>query len=147
MTVGYDSRQNRCVERMNRSLGERMWALLMQRQLLKRFWPHAIRATAFKMNLTPSVDGDLPYQAMFGRLPKQLMKLLHVFRCLSWVNIPKAKRDNKKLDQRAIASIFLGYSLERRGWLFYSPDYSPNIFWSNSARFMETKCWSDRTEW
>ncbi|KAJ1044299.1 hypothetical protein NDA10_006097 [Ustilago hordei] len=44
-------------------------------------------------------------------------------------------------------TIFLGYSLERRGWLFYSPDYSPNIFWSNSARFMETKCWSDRMEW
>ncbi|SYW77451.1 uncharacterized protein UHO2_07293 [Ustilago hordei] len=84
---------------------------------------------------------------MFGRSPEWLMKLLHVFGCLSWVNIPKAKRDNKKLDQWAIASIFLGYSLERRGWLFYSPDYRPNIFWSNSAKFMETKCWSDRTEW
>ncbi|KAJ1575961.1 hypothetical protein NDA11_004207 [Ustilago hordei] len=54
---------------------------------------------------------------------------------------------NKKLDQRAVASIFLGYSLERKGWLFYSPDYNPNIFWSNSAKFMESKCWSDRTEW
>ena len=37
--------------------------------------------------------------------------------------------------------------MERKGWLFYSPDYSPNIFWSNSARFMETQCWSDRSEW
>ncbi|SYW76540.1 uncharacterized protein UHO2_04781 [Ustilago hordei] len=64
-----------------------------------------------------------------------------------WVNIPKAKRNNKKLDQRAVAAIFIGYSLERKGWLFYSPDYSPNIFWSNSARFMETQCWSDRSEW
>ncbi|UTT92941.1 hypothetical protein NDA17_005091 [Ustilago hordei] len=99
------------------------------------------------MNLTPSVDSKFPYQAMFGKSLKWLMKLLHVFGCLSWVNIPKAKRDNKKLDQWAIASIFLGYSLERRGWHFYSPDYSPNIFWSNSVRFMETKCWSNKTEW
>ncbi|SOV08313.1 uncharacterized protein UDID_17347 [Ustilago sp. UG-2017a] len=99
------------------------------------------------MNLTPSIDDEVPYQAMFGRSLERLMKLLRVFGCLSWVNIPKAKRDNKKLDQRAVASIFLGYSLERRGWLFYSPDYRPNIFWSNSAKFMETKCWSDRTEW
>ncbi|SOV06222.1 uncharacterized protein UDID_19483 [Ustilago sp. UG-2017a] len=147
MTVGYDSRQNRCVERTNRSISEKMRALLMQRRLPKRFWPYAIRATAFKMNLTPSIDDKVPYQAMFGRLLEQLMKLLCVFGCLSWVNIPKAKRDNKKLDQRAVASIFLGYSLERRGWLFYSPDYRPNIFWSNLAKFMETKCWSDRTEW
>ncbi|SOV01865.1 uncharacterized protein UDID_18825 [Ustilago sp. UG-2017a] len=129
MTVGYDSRQNG------------------RRRLPKRFWPHAIRAAAFKMNLTLSIDDEVPYQAMFGRSPERLMKLLRVFGCLSWVNIPKAKRDNKKLDQRAVASIFLGYSLERRGWLFYSPDYRPNIFWSNSAKFMETKCWSDRTEW
>ena len=66
---------------------------------------------------------------------------------MAWVNVPKFKQDNKKLDQRAVTSIFLGYSLERKGWLFYSPDYSPTIFWSNSAKFMESKCWSDRTEW
>ncbi|SOV03879.1 uncharacterized protein UDID_19349 [Ustilago sp. UG-2017a] len=147
MTVGYDSRQNGRVERTNRSISEKMRALLMQRRLPKRFWSYAIRAAAFKMNLTPSIDDEVPYQAMFGRSPEWLMKLLRVFGCLSWVNIPKAKRDNKKLDQWAVASIFLGYSLERRGWLFYSPDYRPNIFWSNSAKFMETKCWSDRTEW
>ncbi|SYW74524.1 uncharacterized protein UHO2_01390 [Ustilago hordei] len=84
---------------------------------------------------------------MFGKSPERALKLLRVFGCLAWVNIPKVKRDNKKLDQRAVASIFLGYSLERKGWLFYSPDYNPNIFWSNSAKFMESKCWSDRTEW
>ena len=41
-TVGYNSRQNGRVERMNRSLGEKMRTLLMQRSLPKRFWPHAI---------------------------------------------------------------------------------------------------------
>ncbi|KAJ1578410.1 hypothetical protein NDA11_005594 [Ustilago hordei] len=124
-----------------------MRTLLMQRRLPKKFWPYAIRAAAFKINLTPSVDNEFPYQAMFGKSPERALKLLRVFGCLAWVNIPKVKRDNKKLDQRAVASIFLGYSLERKGWLFYSPDYNPNIFWSNSAKFMESKCWSDRTEW
>ncbi|SYW81672.1 uncharacterized protein UHO2_00180 [Ustilago hordei] len=124
-----------------------MRTLLMQRRLPKRFWPYAIRAAAFKINLTPSIDNEFPYQAIFGKLPERALRLLQVFGCLAWVNIPKVKQDNKKLDQQAIASIFLGYSLERKGWLFYSPDYSPNIFWSNSAKFMESKCWSDRTEW
>ncbi|KAJ1589284.1 hypothetical protein NDA15_004100 [Ustilago hordei] len=99
MTMGYNSRQNRCVERMNRSLGEKMQTLLMQRRLPKSFWPYAIQATAFKMNLTPNIDSKFPYQAMFGKPLEQLMRLLHVFRCLAWVNIPKVKRDNKKLDQ------------------------------------------------
>ncbi|KAJ1036780.1 hypothetical protein NDA10_002892 [Ustilago hordei] len=99
---------------MNRSLGEKMRMLLMQRKLPRSFWLYAIQAAAFKINLTPNVD---------------------------------VKRDSKRLDQQAVATIFLGYSLERRGWLFYSPDYNPNIFWSNSVKFMEDKCWSDRTEW
>ncbi|SOV08507.1 uncharacterized protein UDID_17414 [Ustilago sp. UG-2017a] len=146
-TVGYNSRQNGRVEQMNRSLGEKMQMLLMQRSLPKRFWPHAIRAAAFKLNLTPSVDGEFPYQLMFRKSPEQFICLMCVFGCLAWVNVPKAKRNNKKLDQQAVAAIFIGYSLERKGWLFYSPDYSPNIFWSNLARFMETQCWSDRSEW
>ena len=56
-------------------------------------------------------------------VPEQLMWLLHVFGCLAWVNIPKAKQNNKNLDQQAVAAIFIGYSLEQKGWLFYSPDY------------------------
>ena len=137
-TVGYNSRQNGRVERMNRSLGEKMRTLLIQRNLPKSFWPYAIRAAAFKMNLTPNVDGEFPYQLMFRKSPKQFIRLMRVLGCLALVNIPKAKRYNKKLDQRAVSAIFIGYSLERKGWLFYSPNYNPNVFWSNSARFMET---------
>ncbi|SYW85392.1 uncharacterized protein UHO2_01638 [Ustilago hordei] len=121
---------------MNRTLGEKTRTLLMQRRLPKKFWLYAIRAAAFKINLTPSVDNELPYQVMFSKSPEQALRLLRVFGCLAWVNIPKVKWDNKKLDH-----------LERKGWLFYSPDYNLNIFWSNSAKFMESKCWSDRMEW
>ncbi|SOV06118.1 uncharacterized protein UDID_19409 [Ustilago sp. UG-2017a] len=102
-TVGYNSRQNGQVEQMNRSLGEKMQTLLIQRNLLKSFWPYAIRAAAFKMNLTPNVDGEFPYQLMFRKSPKRFIHLI--------------------------------------------PNYNPNVFWSNSARFMETQCWSDQTEW
>ncbi|KAJ1576299.1 hypothetical protein NDA12_000677 [Ustilago hordei] len=84
---------------------------------------------------------------MFGKTVKWFMLLLWVFGCLAWVNVPKAKQDIVKLDQHATATIFIGYSLERKGWLFYSPDYRPNIFWSNSARFLESKHWTDWTEW
>ena len=124
-----------------------MQTLLIQRNLPKSFWLYAIWASAFKMNLTPNIDGEFPYQLMFRKSLERFICLMHVFGCLAWVNVPKAKRHNKKLDQRAVPAIFIGYSLERKGWLFYSPGYSPNIFWSNLAKFMETQCWSDQTEW
>ncbi|CCF49499.1 uncharacterized protein UHO2_05650 [Ustilago hordei] len=134
--VGYNSKQNGQVERMNRSLSEKMWMLLMQRRLPKSFWLYAIQAAAFKINLTPNADSKLPYEAMFKKLLEWLILLLCIFRCLVWVNVPKAKQDNAKLDH-----------LERKGWLFYSPEYKPTVFWSNSVKFLETKCWMDHTQW
>ncbi|KAJ1041911.1 hypothetical protein NDA11_005764 [Ustilago hordei] len=91
MTVGYNSQQNRHVERMNWSLGEKMQVLLMQRRLSKRFWLYAIQAVAFKINLILSVDREFLYQAMFGKPPEKLMCLICIFGCLAWVNIPKVK--------------------------------------------------------
>ncbi|SYW81568.1 uncharacterized protein UHO2_00092 [Ustilago hordei] len=105
------------------SLGEKMQTLLIQRNLPKSFWPYVIWAAAFKMNLTPNIDREFPYQLMFRKSLEHFICLMHVFGCLAWVNVPKAKRHNKKLDQRAVPAIFIGYSLERKGWLFYSPEY------------------------
>ncbi|SAM76251.1 uncharacterized protein UBRO_20518 [Ustilago bromivora] len=59
------------------------------RKLPKTFWPFAMQAAAFKMNLTPSVDDEFPYQTMFGKPPGQFMSLIWVFSCLTWVNVPK----------------------------------------------------------
>ncbi|KAJ1599524.1 hypothetical protein NDA14_003920 [Ustilago hordei] len=99
------------------------------------------------MNLTPNMDNELPYQVMFSRSPDHFIWLLQVFGCLAWVNIPKVKQYDKRLDQQVVPAILIGYSLERKGWLFYSPNYRLNIFWSNSARFLEDKSWLDHTEW
>ncbi|SAM80015.1 related to retrotransposon protein [Ustilago bromivora] len=95
-TVGYNSRQNRRVERMNRNLGEKMWTLLMQRRLPKRFWPYTIRAAAFKINLTPSIDNEFLYQAMFGKSPERFMGLLRVFGCLAWVSWDRMRRKQEE---------------------------------------------------
>lgn len=46
-----------------------------------------------------------------------------------------------------ITTIFIGYSLERKGWLFYSLEYKPTVFWSNSVKFLETECWTDHIQW
>lgn len=146
-TIAGVSEQNGRVERMNRTLEEKMRALLVQRHLPRSFWPHAMKAAAFIINLLPNVDGEIPYERMLGRPAKRWINMVKVFGCLAWVHIPKVKRSGKKTDVRAVPAIFIGYSLERKGWLFFSPEYSPNIFWSNSASFLEGDSWEDRTEW
>ncbi|SYW74116.1 uncharacterized protein UHO2_00981 [Ustilago hordei] len=124
MTVGYNSKQNRHVERMNRSLGEKMRMLLMQRRLPRNFWLYAIWAAAFKMNLTPNVDGEFPYQVMFGKPPERLIKLLRVFGCLAWVNIPKVKRDNKRTiwtkTIRQRMELGTGFTFAKDGFLLHA---------------------------
>ena len=55
---------------MNRSLSEKMCTLLVQHGLPKTFWPYAIRAVAFKINLTPNTDNEFPYEMIFDKSPE-----------------------------------------------------------------------------
>lgn len=144
-TAPYTSLQNGRVERMNRSIQERMRALLAQRALPKSMWPFAAEAAAFLINLTPNVDNKIPYEAMYGRKANRFINLLRVFGSLAWVHIPKSKQGDK-MDIRSVPAILVGYSEERKCWKFYSPLHSPSLFWSNSAKFLEDQCWKDRTE-
>ncbi|SNX81731.1 related to retrotransposon protein [Melanopsichium pennsylvanicum] len=145
-TSPYTSTQNGRVERMNRTLMERVRALLSQRELPANLWPFAVQAAAFTINLTPDQHGLTPYEKAFKRKPDRFVQLLRVFGCLAWVFIPKGRREHGKIDARAVAAVLLGYSLTRKSWLFYSPNYKPDLFWSNSAKFLEQQSWQDRTE-
>lgn len=146
-TAPYNSVQNGRVERMNRSVQERMRALLGQRELNVALWPFAAKAAAFVLNLTPNKEGFTPYELAFKKSPLRFTKLLKVFGSLAWVFLPKPIRGAKtKAMPRAIPAIMLGYSLERKCWLFFSPDNNPTLFWSNSAKFLEHQGWQDRTD-
>ncbi|KAJ1572422.1 hypothetical protein NDA11_003902 [Ustilago hordei] len=38
----------------------------------------------------------------------------------------------------------IGYNDEHKGWKFFTPDHTPSIRWSNSAKFHEHKGWHDQ---
>ncbi|SPC68106.1 uncharacterized protein UHOD_12326 [Ustilago sp. UG-2017b] len=95
-------------------------------------------------NIIPNVNNQIPYHIFYGKDPQKPFALLRTFRCLAWVNIPKAK--HKKLDEPAIPAIFVGYDEEHKGWKFLAPSHNLPIFWSNSAHFLQDKSWNNCTD-
>lgn len=141
----YDTRGNGMVERANRTLRERMSAMLAGRHCPYSLWPEAMEQAANCLNLTPRAsDGKIPYEEFWGKDPKRLARFLKPFGCLAWVFVPERKRAGGKGGPKAIPAMYLGVGMEHRGYKFYSPHASPTTFWSNSAHFYPEKGWKDR---
>jgi hypothetical protein len=90
--------QNGLVERMNRTLTERVMAMLSQAKLPIQFWAEALMTAVYVLNLSPCVPlkGDIP-QKVWVR--KELSyKHLKVFGCRAFVHVPRDERS--KLDSK-----------------------------------------------
>ncbi|CAO1615652.1 unnamed protein product [Parajaminaea phylloscopi] len=145
LTTPYESRLNGTVERMNRTLRERMMTNLLAHKVPYALWPEAIEYAAMCLNLTPrSSDKASPFELFWGRKPDGFLRHLKPFGCFAWAFIPEDKRSSKG-GPRRLPAIFIGVSDTRRGWKLYSPHASPSTFWSNSVQFVEDKGWADRT--
>jgi len=120
-TTPYTLQFNGVVERVNRTIMERVRCMLDDAELSKKYWAFAVSVAVYLKNRTPtrSVVGMTPYEAWHGSRKKQSMKNLRVFRCLAFVNVPEEKL--KKLDYRATPGIFVGYSIWTKQYFVYDP--------------------------
>jgi len=61
-TVPKTAQQNGLAERMNRTLTERVTAMLSHAKLPNQFWAEALMTTVYVLNLSPCVplEGDIP---------------------------------------------------------------------------------------
>jgi hypothetical protein len=107
-TAVYTPRQNGVVERMNRSVVELGRTMLIAASLPLTFWALAIDAAVYCRNRSPttSLDDRTPYEAWCGKRPA--ISHMRIFGCLAFAHIRKEER--KKLDPKAKACIFVGYS-------------------------------------
>jgi hypothetical protein len=121
MTTPYTPQSNGVVERANRTIMELVRCMLDDAGLSKKYWAFAVSVAVYLKNRTPtrSVVGKTPYEAWHGSGKKPSMKHLGVFRCLSFVHVPKEKR--KKLDYRATPGIFVGYSISTKQYFVDDP--------------------------
>ena len=105
-TAPYTPQQNGAAERFNRTLMERVRAMLFDAQQPKDMWAEAAVTATYIRNRSPTTSrAQTPWELCFGRKPD--VSGMKVFGARAYVHVPKHGRF--KLDSRTKAGTFLGY--------------------------------------
>ena len=142
LTIPKCPQQNGVAERLNRTLVEMVRCMLADSQLPKRFWAEALSTACYIRNRSPTkaVQGKTPYEALYGEKPA--VGHLRVFGCTAYCHIPTDER--QKLDDKSRKCIFLGYSLNRKGYRLYDQSkckviHSRDVSFNELSRGAEEK--------
>ena len=90
------------------------------------FWLEDVMCATYVPNRCPTkaLQSMTPYEAWHGTKPS--IAHLRVFGCLAYAFMSQQHR--KKLDDKAVKYIFVGYSSESKGYRLYHPRRQ-NVFW------------------
>ncbi|KAH9704396.1 hypothetical protein KPL70_011449 [Citrus sinensis] len=118
-TVAYTPQQNGVAERMNRTLTERIRAMLRTDGLPNSFWAEAAKTACYIVNRSPSIAiGLKTAMEMWTGKPADY-SYLHAFRCPVYVMYNAQERT--KLDAKSRRCIFLGYVDGVKGYRLWDP--------------------------
>jgi len=94
-------------------------AMLNEKNLPNYFWVEAVTTVVYIMNRTPTstIHGMTPEEKFTGK--KLDVSHLRVLGCIAYVHVPDEKRS--KLDLKTKKCIFIGYSLEQKGYRCFNP--------------------------
>uniref|UniRef100_A0A251V331 Putative zinc finger, CCHC-type n=1 Tax=Helianthus annuus TaxID=4232 RepID=A0A251V331_HELAN len=123
-TVPGTPQQNGLVERMNRTLLNKVRCMLLSSGMPKRFWAEAVTTAAYLVNRSPSTAIGLktPMEMWSGK--KEEYDNLRVFGTLAYAHVKQGK-----LEPRAVRGIILGYPEGVKGHkLWRIDDGSPKVF-------------------
>ena len=131
-TITGTPKQNGVVERMNRTLNERVRCMRIQFGLPKAFWAKAINTVAYLINRGPSVplNYQLPKEVWFGKKVK--LSHLRIFCCVSYILTDSNSRD--KLDPKVRKCYFIGYGSDMYGYRFWD-DQNKKVIRSKNVTF------------
>jgi hypothetical protein len=105
-TAPYTPEQNGAAERLNRTIMERVRAMLQDADLPDELWAEAAATACVLRNVSPhSGKGKTPYELFWGSVPD--VAGLRVFGCPAYVHVPKELRT--KLEPVAVKGRFVGY--------------------------------------
>ena len=108
--------QNGIVERKHQHILNVTRALLFQANLPPIFWHFAALHVFLLINRipTPFLNNRSPYEKLNGTLYD--LSILRVFGCLCYPSTITSHR--KKLDERSVSGIFLGFQPNTKGYIF-----------------------------
>ena len=105
-TAPYSPQQNGAAERLNRTLFERIRAMLDEAGLPKTLWAEAAVTANYIRNRSPTNSrAKTPWELFYNKPPD--VSHMRTFGCTAYARIPDEYR--KKLDSRSAKGIFLGY--------------------------------------
>ena len=130
----YTPQQNGVAERKSMSLMEMARCMVKSQFLPHAFWLEAVMCATYVLNRCPTkaLQSITPYEAWHGRKP--FVAHLHVFGCLAYALVPVQHR--RKLDDKVVKCIFVGYSSESKGYMLYHPQ-TKRILVSRDVVFVE----------
>jgi hypothetical protein len=133
-TVPYSPQQNGAAERLNRTLMERVRAMLSDAGLPPEFWGEAMYTASYLRNRSPAAGiSKTPYEMFTGRKPD--VSHLRVFGSKVWAKRPDQLR--KKLDPKAVEGRFVGYEQGTKGYRVWVADAPRRITISRDVVFDE----------
>ena len=109
-----------------------------EKEMPEYYWAEAVHAAVYIMNRTPTapIHAVTREEKFTGKKPD--LSHLKVFGCLAYVHIPDELRS--KLDPKAEKCVFIGYSLEQKGYRCYNP-LTREIRVSRDVVFDELNSW------
>jgi hypothetical protein len=107
VTAGYSPESNGAAERLNRTLLERVRAMLIDASLPLSLWGEAVVAACHVRNRSPisGTRAGTPWGLFFGAVPD--VSHLRVFGCKVCCHVPRVLR--AKLDSVSYSGVFVGY--------------------------------------
>lgn len=126
--------QNSIMERKHKHILETARALLFQSKLPLKYWGECVLTATYLINRFPSplLKHKSPFELLHGSAPS--FSHLRTFGYLCFVDVPKPYRD--KLKSRTIITIFLGYSIGKKGYKLLNLS-NHSIFHSRDVSFCE----------
>lgn len=108
-TSPHTPEQHGMVERMNRTIKEKIGILLRESGLPAGMWSEAFQTAIYLTNRTASPGRDkTPYEEWTGRKPN--LSVLHPFGCLAFVKVLGRKPNGKNnFDPKAVPGVLVGY--------------------------------------
>jgi len=118
-SCSYSPQHNGVVERKNMHIAKITRAMLNEKNLPDYFWVEAVAIVVYIMKQTPTtiVHGMTLEKKFIGK--KLDVSHLRVFSSITYLHVPNEKKS--KLDAKVEKCIFIGYSLEQKGYRCFNP--------------------------
>lgn len=139
LTAPYSPQQNGVVERRNQTVVQMARSMIKAMGVPNRFWGEAVTTAVFILNRAPTkaVEGKTPYEAWYGERPT--VNFFRTFGCVAHVKV--VKPNLKKLEDRSVPMVFLGYVDGGKSYKVYNPVIN-TVHVTRDAIFEETARWN-----